>query len=69
MIDNANDDVCKYCEYGEPIQPRVIDGMDGWPEIYVEGEDLIFTNGNDECVFNTNYCPMCGAKLRKDDAR
>lgn len=63
---SATDDACEYCEHGEPIQPRIIDGMGGWPEIYVEGKDLIFTNGNDECVFNASYCPMCGRELGGD---
>jgi len=58
--------MCDYCEKGEPMQPRVIDGMDGWPEIYIEGGDLIFANGNEECVFAVNICPMCGRKLRGD---
>lgn len=58
--------MCDYCENGEPMQPRVIDGMDGWPEIYIEGGDLIFANGNEECVFAVNACPMCGRELRGD---
>ena len=63
---SATEKQCEDCEYGEPIQPRIIDGMDGWPEIYVEGKDLIFINGNDECVFNASYCPMCGRELGGD---
>lgn len=55
---------CKYCENTEPMQPRIIDGMSGWPEIYIEGIDLVFTDGNDECVFTARFCPMCGDELK-----
>ena len=58
--------MCEYCEEGEPMQPRIIDGMDGWPEIYIEGDDLIFVNGNEECIFAINVCPICRRKLRSD---
>lgn len=61
--------MCEYCEYCEPIQPRIIDGMSGWPEIYIEHCDLIFTDGNDECVFTVNNCPMCGRDLREGDRK
>ena len=58
--------MCEYCEEGEPMQPRIIDSMDGWPEIYIEGGDLIFANGNEECMFAVNACPICGRGLRGD---
>ena len=63
---NATSYACEYCEHGEPMQARIIDGESGWPEIYVENSDLVYTNGNYECVFSAKFCPMCGADLQKE---
>lgn len=60
---NATEKACRFCKYGDPMQARIIDGESGWPEFCIEGGDLVYTNGNYECVFSVNYCPMCGGSL------
>ncbi len=60
---SATDNVCKYCEHGEPMYPRVVDGEIDHMEIIVENDRMIVELGNEDAVFRIKHCPMCGKGL------
>ena len=66
---SATENVCKYCEHGEPMYPIVADGEIDHMEIIVENDRMIIELGNEDAVFRINRCPMCGRRLKAGDTR
>lgn len=62
---------CEYCD-GDRDDfvkelPKANKGFNGYVWKYgMDAPHLVFTaKGHHKCVFNINYCPMCGKKLRE----
>ena len=61
----VNGVTCKYCDEYTPFAPSVADvpAFDEC-EIVIENNMMTVYQGNVECTFIINNCPMCGKKLK-----